>query len=118
MSFCWTIFQLAIVRTHFLTLFRNGGGGKKAPYQFFPVTSTNVRISPQNVLTLTFNPFAILVQNFKVIPNASPKLWNLNQDHLSKKVVFRSKPSKIEVMVTSVIEMLDSNFGYVTTSTM
>ena len=34
------------------------GGGKKAPYQFFPLTSTNVKISPQNFLTFRFKPFA------------------------------------------------------------
>ena len=28
---------------------------------FFPVTSTNVRISPKNFLTFTFNPFATLL---------------------------------------------------------
>ena len=36
-------------------------GGAKAPYQFFPVTSTNVGVSPKNFLTLQFNPFATLV---------------------------------------------------------
>ena len=40
-------------------------GGKKAPYQFFPVTSTNVGISPQIILTYTFNLFAILMYNFR-----------------------------------------------------
>ena len=41
---------------------RGGGGGcKKTPYQFFPVTSTKVGISPQNVLTFNCNPFATLV---------------------------------------------------------
>ena len=37
-------------------------GGKKAPStSFFPVTSTNVGISPQNFLTFSFNPFSTLV---------------------------------------------------------
>ena len=37
-------------------------GVKKATRtRFSPVTSTNVRISPQNFLTLRFNPFATLV---------------------------------------------------------
>ena len=65
-----------------------GEGDKKAPYKFF---FTNVGISPQNVLTFTFNPFGTLVQNFKAIPSASPKLLNLNQDHTSKKLVFLVK---------------------------
>ena len=35
-----------------------GGGGKKAsPTSFSPVTSTNVRVSPQDFLTFSFNPF-------------------------------------------------------------
>ena len=38
------------------------GDGKKAPpTSFSPVTSTNVRISPQNCLTFSFNPFDRLV---------------------------------------------------------
>ena len=40
-----------------LTLFRMGG----TPTSFSPVTSTNVEISHQNVLTLSFNPPAALV---------------------------------------------------------
>ena len=64
-------------------------GGKKSPLtSFSPVTSTNVGLSPQNFPTFSFNPFATLVYNFKVIPSTSPKLLNLNQDHSSKKVVF------------------------------
>ena len=61
-----------------------GGGGKKAP----PVTSTNLGFGPQNFLTFSFDPFATLVQNFKFVPGASPKLLNLNLDHLSKKSDF------------------------------
>ena len=41
-----------------LTLLR---GKKGPPTSFFPVTSTNVGISPQNFLTFSFNPFATLV---------------------------------------------------------
>ena len=68
-----------------------GGGQKGLPYQFSRVTSTNEGISPQNFLTFSFNPFATLVQNFKFVPSASPKLLNLNQDHPSKKVIFLVK---------------------------
>ena len=95
------------------------GGGKKAPpTSFFPVTSTNVGIGPYNFLTFSFNPFARLVQNFKFVPSGSPKLLNLNQDHPSKKCFFWSNPYKIEVMITSPIEMLElPNFGHMTTST-
>ena len=73
---------------------QDGGGGQKAPpppTSLFPVTSTNVRISPQDVLIVSFNPFATLVQNLKFLPSASPTLLNLNQDHSSKKAIFLVK---------------------------
>ena len=72
----------------------------------YPVTSTNVGItnpppppppSPPKknkktlTLTFSFNPFAALVQKFKAIPTAYPKLLNLNQGHPSKKLVFLLK---------------------------
>ena len=61
------------------TIQDEGGAGKKAPRtSFSPVTSTNVGFGPQNFLTFSFNPFATLVQNFKFVPSASPKLLNLN----------------------------------------
>ena len=69
-----------------------GVGGKKAPStSFSPVTSTNVGVGSQNVLNFSFNSFATLVQNFKFVPSASPKLLNLNQDYPSKKVTFLVK---------------------------
>ena len=37
-----------------------GGGAKMSPTSFFPVTSTNVGIRPQNLLTVSFNSFATL----------------------------------------------------------
>ena len=40
-----------------LTIFRLGRWGKKA----LSTTSTNVEISPQNLLTFSFNNFATLV---------------------------------------------------------
>ena len=36
---------------------QDGGTKKALPTSFSPVTSTNVRISPQNFLTFSFNPF-------------------------------------------------------------
>ena len=69
-----------------------GDRGKKATTTSFSlVKSTNVGISLQNILTFDFNPFAILLSNFKSIPSTSPKLLNLNQDHRSKYVVFLFK---------------------------
>ena len=41
---------------------RGGGGGlKKPPTRFSPVTSTIVGISPQNYLTFSLNSFATLL---------------------------------------------------------
>ena len=97
-----------------------GGGETKRPVRtsFSPIPSTNVGISPQNFLTFSFNPFATLVQNFKLVPSASPKLLNLDQDHPSKKWFFWSNPYNIEVVITSLIEMLQlPNFGHMNMST-
>ena len=96
----------------------SGWGVEKAlPTSFSPVTSTNVRISPQIFLTFRFNTFDRLVQNFKFVPSASPKLLNFNKDHPSKKRFFWSNPYNIEVMITSLIQTLElPNFGHVTTS--
>ena len=68
------------------------GMAKKVPStNFSPVTSTNVRLCLQNFLTFSFNGFATLVENFKFVPSASPKLFNLNQDYPSKKAIFLFK---------------------------
>ena len=68
------------------------GGAKRSPRtSFSPLTSTNVRCDPQNFLAFNSNPFATLVQNFKFVTSASPKLLNLNQDHPSKKAIFLVK---------------------------
>ena len=45
---------------------------------FSHVASTNVAVSPQNILTFIFNPFATLVENCYAIPSDSLKLLNLN----------------------------------------
>ena len=96
-----------------------GMEGKKAPpTSFSPVTSTNVGIRPQYFLTFSFDPFATLMLNFKFVPSVSPKLLNLNQDHPSKKWFFSSNPYKIEVVIASLIEMLQlPNLGHMNTST-
>ena len=61
---------------------------------------------------------ATLVLNFKSIICATPKLLDLKQDHSSKKWFFWTNPYEIEVMVTSLVEILElPNFGHITTST-
>ena len=95
------------------------GGKKVPPISFSSVTSANVGISPQSVLTFSFDPFATLVQNFKVEPISSPKLLNLNQDYPSKKGFYWSNLYKIELMMTSLTEMLElPNFSHMTTFTL
>ena len=71
----------------------SGSGSKKLhpPTSSSPVTSVNVGFGPQRFVTFSFNPFATLVQNFKVLPSASPKLLNFNQDNSSKKAIFLVK---------------------------
>ena len=68
-----------------------GGEQKRPRTSFSPVTSTNVGVIPQNFLTFSFNPFTTMLQNFKLVPDVSPKLLNLNQDHPSIKAVFLVK---------------------------
>ena len=99
-----------------LTLFKMGAI-KASPTSFSPVTSANVRISPQKFLMFSFNTSATLVQNFKATPSAIPKLLDLSQDHSSKKCFFWSNPYKIKFIITSLIEMLElPQFGSMTTS--
>ena len=92
-----------------LTLFRMGAGKK--------VSFSPVRTSPKHFLTFSFNLFATLVKNFKAISSASPKLLNLKQGYPSKKMVFLVKSLKIDIMITSLIEILElQNFGHMTAS--
>ena len=90
-----------------------------SPTSFSPVTSTNRVPNPQNFLAFSFNPFATMVKNCRVISSASPKLLNLNEDHPPKKWFFWSNPYKIEIMITSLIEKIEllANFSHMTTPT-
>ena len=109
--FCWTIFltdraiQLkkynrylvnATVPDHAGFQSIQDGGGEPSPppaplhTSFSFVTSKNVGFGSQNFLNFSFNSFATLVQNFKLVPGASPKLLNLNQ--ANKKRFFWSNP--------------------------
>ena len=83
-------FGTGSIETHKIT-FLEGESPTLTRTSFLPTTSTNVGISPHNFLTFSYNPFITLVSNFKVIPSASPKLLNLNQDHPSKNLVFQVK---------------------------
>ena len=88
----WLYKNLLCIDNYFVLLPYSVWAGKEAPRtSFSPVTSTNVGFGSQNFLTFSFNPFSTLVQNFKFVSSASPKLLNLNQDHPSKKVIFLVK---------------------------
>ena len=78
--------------------------------QLFIVTSTNVGISSQKFLTFSFYPFTTLVYNFQFISSATSKTTP------QEKWFFLSNPYKIEVMITSPIEMLElPNYDHMTT---
>ena len=47
-----------------------------------------------------------MVHNF-IFTSFSPKLLNLNQSHLSERCPFWLNPHKTEVVITSLIEMLE-----------
>ena len=87
--------EFAFIFSIYLTInsIQDGGRAKSPPAttSFSPATSTNVGFGHQHFLTFSFNPFATLVQDFKFVPSASPKLLNLNQDHPSKKAIFLVK---------------------------
>ena len=90
-----------------------------SPTSFSSVTSTDRVPNLQNFLAFSFNPFATMAKNCRVISSASPKLLNLNEDHPPKKWFFRSNPYKIEIMTTSLIEKLEllASFAHMTTPT-
>ena len=59
---CSPINLLHIFRTNFLNPIQDGGSKKTSPpTSFSPVISTNAEISPQTLLTFSFNTFATLV---------------------------------------------------------
>ena len=93
-------------------------GGGLIEASFSPVFSTNVGISHQNYLNFSFNPFVALVKTFKFVPSVSPKLLISNQNHSSKKQFFWTNTYKLDVMINSLIEMLElPNLDHMTTST-
>ena len=97
-----------------------GGGGQKdfPPTSFSPVTSANVGISPQNFLTviLTLLPHWCKLSRRYLEP--VPNYWTWTKAIPHKKQFSSSNPYKIEVMMTSLIEMLElPNFGHMITFT-
>ena len=80
----------------------SGWGAKRSPCQFSPVISAKVGIR-----NFSFNPFGTL-----------PNYWTWTNTTLQKNDFFWSNPSKIEVMITFLIETSElPNFGHMATST-
>ena len=77
----------------------HSGFGKvpPSPTSFSPVTSTNVGIRRQNFLTCSFNPFDRLVYWQIIEQESRPPLTRF----------FWSNLDKLEVMITSLIQMLE-----------
>ena len=99
----------------FLTLFRMWGN-PPPPLPVFllsPVTSANVGIRPQNFLLVSY---WCKISGSDLLP--VPNYWTWTKTAPQKKWFFWSDLYKIEVMITSLIEMLElTNFGHMTTST-
>ena len=68
----------------FTLLFSVGGGAKRPSpsISLSPLISPKEGISPENILSLSFNAIVTLLLSFKAIPGTNPKLLNLNQNQL------------------------------------
>ena len=100
----------------FLTLFRMGG--QKSPFlSVFPLNFLQTLESAPKIFQLLV--LILLPHCHHVAARASPKLVNLEpRPPLKKMLFFWLNPHKIEVVITSLIEMLElPNFGHMITST-
>ena len=115
----WLFFQ-SVHPKILINPIKGRGGGKKTPIpptRFSSVTSSNVGISPQNfwLLVLTLLTDWCKISSFYLVP--VPNYWTWTKTTPQKKRFFWSNPYKIEVMITSLIQMLElPNFGHMTTS--
>ena len=115
-------------KNYLLPLFRMRGEGVRGKKvlpppppstSFFPITSTNVGISPKNFLAFSFNPLThwCKISGLYLVPVRN--YWTWTKITPQKKQFFWSKQYKIEVMITSLIEMLQlPNFAHINTSNM
>ena len=99
-----------------LTLFRTRIGAKKVPHtSFSPAASTNVGIIPKNFLTFSFQPFCHTNVKFQDHAQCHSQIIELEPRAPLKKIVFFwSNPYILKVMITSLIEMLDSHRNAIT----
>ena len=104
-----------------LTLFRMGEeeGGKKAPLPVFPLLLPQMEelaLKTFWLLVLTFFPHWCKISSLYLVPVPNYRTWTKTTPQ--KKWFFWSDPYKLEVMINSLIEMLElPNFGHITTST-
>ena len=99
---------LATLRDKFFNPIQDGGEGKTAPpTSFSPVISTNVRISPQNFLAFSFDPLTGWCKIWSLYLVSVPNYWTWTKTMPKKNRFPWSNPYKIEVMITSLIQMLD-----------
>ena len=106
---------------HFTLLRTRGKGRDKKvlpPTSFSPVTSTNVGISPKTfwILVLTIFPHWCKISSLYLVP--VPNYWTWTKTTPQTKPFSRSNPYKIQVVITSLREMLQlPHFGHLNTST-
>ena len=84
---------------------QNGGPKRPLPISISSVTSTNVGISCQNVLTFSFNPFVTLSLCCRQSQSQINELGTKTTP--SKMGFFWSNPYQTELVITSLIEMLE-----------
>ena len=100
-----------------LALFRMGSK-KGPPTSFSIVTFTKYELAPKTFwfLVLTLLPHCHKIPRLYFV--SVPNYWTWTKTIPQKKVFFWSNPYKIEVMISSLIEMLElPNFGHMPTST-
>ena len=101
-----------------LTLFRMGGAKSPPhPTSFSSVTPTNVGISSKTfwLLDLALLEHWRKISNLYLVP--VPNYWTSTKTTSQKKRFFWSNPFKIEVVISSIIEMLElPNFGHMNKS--
>ena len=93
-------------------------GGQKSPFlSVFPLYFLQTLESAPKIFRLLV--LTLLPHCHRVAARASPKLVNLEpRSLLTKLLFFLSNPYKIEVVITSLIEMLElPNFGHMIAST-
>ena len=95
-----------------------GGGQKGTPIGLSFATSTNLGFSPKNIWLLVLLLLSHWGKISRPLIVPVPNYWIWTKTNSQKIGVFLLNLYNIEVMITSLIEMLElSNFGHMTTCT-